>query len=65
MKAEYYADEYRKYTTFISDWENSGGLTKIASGASDADVGVIHKFSLVCFCGEGYSLDKCPILQRT
>src|SRR5450432_1224756 len=31
MKAEYYADEYRKYTTFISDWENSGGLTKIAS----------------------------------
>jgi alpha-N-arabinofuranosidase len=37
MKAEYYADEYRKYTTFISDWENSGGLTKIASGASDAD----------------------------
>ncbi|MES1222139.1 MAG: alpha-N-arabinofuranosidase, partial [Bacteroidota bacterium] len=37
MKPEYYADEYRKYTTFISDWENSGGLTKIASGASDAD----------------------------
>ncbi len=37
MKPEYYADEYRKYTTFISDWESSGGLTKIASGASDAD----------------------------
>jgi alpha-L-arabinofuranosidase len=37
MKPEYYADEYRKYTTFISDWENSGGLLKIASGASDAD----------------------------
>ena len=37
MTPEYYADEYRKYTTFISDWENSGGLTKIASGASDAD----------------------------
>ncbi len=37
MKPEYYADEYRKYTTFISDWENTGGLTRIASGASDAD----------------------------
>lgn len=37
MKPEYYADEYRKYCTFISDWENSGGLLRIASGASDAD----------------------------
>jgi alpha-L-arabinofuranosidase len=37
MKPEYYADEYRKYATFISDWENSGGLLRIASGASDAD----------------------------
>ena len=37
MKPEYYADEYRKYATFISDWENSGGLMRIASGASDAD----------------------------
>jgi len=37
MKPEYYADEYRKYATFIADWENSGGLMRIASGASDAD----------------------------
>jgi alpha-N-arabinofuranosidase len=37
MKPEYYANEYRKYATFISDWENSGGLMRIASGASDAD----------------------------
>ena len=37
MKPEYYAGEYRKYATFISDWENSGGLMRIASGASDAD----------------------------
>ena len=37
MTAEYYAGEYRKYATFISDWENSGGLMRIASGASDAD----------------------------
>jgi alpha-L-arabinofuranosidase len=37
MKPEYYADEYRKYATFISDWENAGGLLRIASGASDAD----------------------------
>ncbi len=37
MKPEYYADEYRKYVTFIADWENTGGLMRIASGASDAD----------------------------
>ncbi|HEX9151755.1 MAG TPA: alpha-L-arabinofuranosidase C-terminal domain-containing protein, partial [Flavobacterium sp.] len=37
MKPEYYADEYRKYATFMSDWENTGGLMRIASGASDAD----------------------------
>ena len=37
MKPEYYANEYRKYATFISDWDNSGGLMRIASGASDAD----------------------------
>ncbi|MDD5150797.1 MAG: alpha-L-arabinofuranosidase C-terminal domain-containing protein [Flavobacterium sp.] len=32
MKAEYYADEYRKYSTFLS-----GNITKIASGASSDD----------------------------
>lgn len=37
MKPEYYAGEYRKYVTFMSDWENTGGLMRIASGASDAD----------------------------
>ncbi len=37
MTPEYYAGEYRKYATFISDWENTGGLMRIASGASDAD----------------------------
>ncbi len=36
MTAEYYANEYRKYATFMSDWENSG-IMRIASGASDAD----------------------------
>ena len=37
MRPEYYADEFRKYATFMSDWENSGGLLRIASGASDDD----------------------------
>lgn len=37
MKPEYYADTYRKYATFMSDWSNSGGLFKIASGANSAD----------------------------
>lgn len=37
MKPDYYANEYRKYATFMSDWENTGGMVRIASGASDAD----------------------------
>jgi alpha-L-arabinofuranosidase len=37
MTAEYYANEYRKYATFVSDWNNSGGLFRIASGANSAD----------------------------
>ena len=37
MKPEYYADIYRKYSTFMTDWTNTGGLFRIASGASDAD----------------------------
>lgn len=34
MTPEYYADVYRKYATFMSDWTNSGGLFRIASGAN-------------------------------
>lgn len=37
MTADYYADIYRKYATFMSDWTNSGGLFRIASGANSAD----------------------------
>ncbi len=37
MKAEYYANEYRKYATFMSDWNNTGKLFRIASGANSAD----------------------------
>lgn len=37
MKADYFAGEYRKYATFMSDWENTGRLMRIASGASDAN----------------------------
>lgn len=37
MTADYYANEYRKYATFVSDWNNSGGLMRIASGASSDD----------------------------
>ena len=36
MRPEYYADEYRKYATFMSDWAKTG-ITRIASGASDGD----------------------------
>ncbi len=37
MTAEYYADEYRKYATFMSNWTNSSRLFRIASGASSGD----------------------------
>lgn len=37
MTAEYYANIYRKYATFMSGADVDGGLFKIASGASDAD----------------------------
>ncbi|HTI91882.1 MAG TPA: alpha-L-arabinofuranosidase C-terminal domain-containing protein [Puia sp.] len=37
MKAEHYADVYRQYATFMTNWNNSDGLFRIASGASDDD----------------------------
>ena len=37
MRPEYYADEYRKYATFMSNSGIEGGIYKIASGASDDD----------------------------
>jgi alpha-N-arabinofuranosidase len=37
MKPDYYSDIYRKFATFMTDWSNTGGLFRIASGASDAD----------------------------
>lgn len=37
MTAEYYSDVYRKYATFMADWDNSGGLFRIASGANVDD----------------------------
>ncbi|WP_028295970.1 alpha-N-arabinofuranosidase [Olivibacter sitiensis] len=37
MLPEYYADLYRKYATFMADWDNSGGLFRIASGANVDD----------------------------
>ncbi len=37
MKPEYYSDLYRKYATFMADWDNTGGLFRIASGASSDD----------------------------
>jgi len=37
MTAEYYANIYRQYATFMTDWSNSGGMFRIASGASSDD----------------------------
>ncbi|MEZ4777645.1 MAG: alpha-L-arabinofuranosidase C-terminal domain-containing protein [Bacteroidia bacterium] len=37
MTAEYYANIYRQYTTFMGDWGNSSGVFRIASGASSDD----------------------------
>lgn len=37
MTPEYYANEFRKYSTFMSDWSNSDKIFRIASGANVAD----------------------------
>lgn len=37
MRPEYYADLYRRFATFATDWNNSDGLVRIASGASSSD----------------------------
>ncbi len=37
MTAEYYANVYRQYATFMTDWSNSDKLYRIASGASGDD----------------------------
>lgn len=37
MTAEYYANVYKKYATFMTDWNNGTGLYRIASGANAGD----------------------------
>ena len=37
MTAEYYANVFRRYATFMTNWIKEGHLYRIASGASDAD----------------------------
>ena len=37
MTPEYYANEYRKYATFLSDWSNTDKIFRVASGANVAD----------------------------
>lgn len=37
MRPEYYSDVYRTYSTFVSDWNNSGNIFRVASGANSAD----------------------------
>lgn len=37
MKPEYYANVYRQYATFMTNWSNTDRIFRIASGASDAD----------------------------
>ncbi|RAV99074.1 alpha-N-arabinofuranosidase [Pseudochryseolinea flava] len=37
MRVEHYANIYRQYATFMSDWSNSSKLFRIASGANEAD----------------------------
>lgn len=37
MRPEYYANIYRQYATFMTDWGNSSKLFRIASGANSKD----------------------------
>lgn len=38
MTPEYYSNEYRKYATFMADWNNSSKMFRIASGANSGDL---------------------------
>lgn len=37
MTPEYYANEFRKYATFMADWGNSSKIFRVASGANSGD----------------------------
>jgi alpha-N-arabinofuranosidase len=37
MKPEYYANIYKQYATFMTDWTNSDSLFRVASGANVDD----------------------------
>jgi alpha-L-arabinofuranosidase len=37
MKVEHYANIYRQYATFMTDWTNTSKIFRIASGANEAD----------------------------
>jgi alpha-L-arabinofuranosidase len=37
MKADYYANIYRQYATFLTDWSNESKIFRIASGANSSD----------------------------
>jgi alpha-N-arabinofuranosidase len=37
MKPEYYANIYRQYATFMTNWDNSSKIFRIASGANSQD----------------------------
>ncbi|NEW77885.1 MAG: alpha-N-arabinofuranosidase [Gelidibacter sp.] len=37
MTPEYYSNLYKQYATFMTDWTNSDGMFRIASGANTAD----------------------------
>jgi alpha-N-arabinofuranosidase len=37
MKPEFYANIYRQYATFMTDWSNTSNLYRIASGANGSD----------------------------
>ncbi|MEZ5043637.1 MAG: alpha-L-arabinofuranosidase C-terminal domain-containing protein [Saprospiraceae bacterium] len=37
MTPEYYANIYKQYATFMTDWSNTGGLFRVASGASSSN----------------------------
>jgi alpha-N-arabinofuranosidase len=37
MKPEYYANIYKQYATFMTDWSNTGKIFRVASGANGDD----------------------------
>jgi alpha-L-arabinofuranosidase len=61
MRAEYYADEYRKYNTFIKNYDRSKPISRIAAGSNAED----YKWTEVMMSVAGRRMDGLSLHYYT